>query len=259
MTSPFIDGILGFFARSNDITVMPFSQLNTAHQYDIIHTQHHNVTSELVKHFQNTPFISTIHSELLELENPVISERIKRYIAIRPEIKAHLINKFNIDSQRIDVIYNPVNEERFNTKNIQSRNSVLFVGTIDYLRKNAIFDMIHHTKANNQEFWLVGRNQSDYLAELIKFPHVKYSWDCHDVEKFTKLCNETAGILLGRTTIEGWLCGKAGWIYDIDSTGNIINKKLYPAPSDVEKFTSYHVAKKIETLYLETINTSTQH
>ena len=254
VTSPFIDGILGFFARSNDINVVPFAQLSVYDKYDIIHAQHHPVTVELLKLFKNTPFVSTIHSELLELENPAISNQIKKYVAIRPEIKAHLNKNFGIAESQVEIIFNPVDEERFNLENTQSFNNVLFVGTIDYLRKNAIFDMVNQTKNNNQDFWLVGKNQSDYLPEILKYSHVKYSWECHDVEKYTKLCGQTAGILLGRTTIEGWLCGKPGWIYEIDQKGTILNKQLHSVPQDVGKFKSIHVAEQMQNLYWHATN-----
>ena len=253
VTSPFVDGILGFFARSNDIKVLPFSQLSKNHKYDVIHSQHHPVTIELLKLFETTPFISTIHSEILELENPVLTNQIRKYVAIRPEIKNHLVNRFGIKNTQIEIVFNPIDENRFNLNGTQTMNSVLFVGTIDYLRKNAIFDMIEHTRSKNQEFWLVGKNQSDYFSEIIKYPHVKYSWECHDVEKFTKLCSETAGILLGRTTIEGWLCGKPGWIYEIDATGTISKKQLHQPPPDVEKFMSCHVAEQMERIYMDII------
>ena len=39
---------------------------------------------------------------------------------------------------------------------------------------------------------------------------------------------------MGRTTIEGWMCGKKGWIYDVDSKGEIISKNLHEIPNDME-------------------------
>jgi hypothetical protein len=59
---------------------------------------------------------------------------------------------------------------------------------------------------------------------------------------------------LGRTTIEGWLCGKSGWIYNVDNHGNIIDKKKHEVPSDVNKFNSDEVAKKIKHEYIRIIN-----
>jgi hypothetical protein len=49
--------------------------------------------------YPNIDKISTIHSEVIELENPVLNETIKKYICIRPEIQEHIINKFGVDKK----------------------------------------------------------------------------------------------------------------------------------------------------------------
>ena len=72
--------------------------------------------------------------------------------------------------------------------------------------------------------------------------------------KFIHECGETAGILLGRTTIESWMCGKPSWIYNVDNLGNIVDKKLYEVPNDMEKFNSKYVSEKIKEEYLKVIN-----
>ena len=84
--------------------------------------------------------------------------------------------------------------------------------------------------------------------------HVKHFDDNFNVEKYVKNCYQTAGIQLGRTTIEGWLCGKKGWIYKVDNTGNIIDKSLNDPPEDKNKFNSSEVAKKIKQKYIDILN-----
>jgi hypothetical protein len=101
---------------------------------------------------------------------------------------------------------------------------------------------------------VVGKNHSDYLNYIKSYDHVKYFESTYEIEKFVKNCSETAGVLLGRTTIEGWMCGKPGWIYNVDSSGNIIDKKLYEVPSDVEKYYSSNVSKKIKDSYINILN-----
>jgi len=66
---------------------------------------------------------------------------------------------------------------------------------------------------------------------------------------FVKNCSETAGILLGRRTIEGWLCEKPGWIYNVDENGYILNKEKYNLPEDINE-----VAKKIKEEYIKILN-----
>jgi len=222
--------------------------------YDIIHTQHTPITEQICQMYPNIDKISTIHSEVIELENPVINETIKKYICIRPEIQKHITTKFNIDVNNTEVIYNPIDTERFNTKNTKDNGYVLFVGTLDYLRENAIKDLVEYTKEIGKEFWIVGENKSNYLNDLLKNSHVKHFDATSKVEMFVKNCSETAGILLGRTTIEGWLCGKPGWIYNVDENGYILNKEKHEVPNDVTKFNGLEVAKKIKEEYIKILN-----
>ena len=230
-----------------------FYKISEIH-YDIIHCQHKPIVDVMNTLYPTIDKISTIHSEVIELENPVIHNSIKKYIAIRPEIKQHLISKFKISEKDIEIIYNPIDDVKFKPENKPSENSVLFVGTIDYLRKKSIFDLVNYTEDNNKDLWLVGKNQSDYLPELLKYPHVKYYESTPNVNNFIHRCTETAGILLGRTTIEGWMCGKPGWIYNVDSKGDIVNKQFFEVPNDLEKFKSSNVTSKIKTEYLNILN-----
>jgi hypothetical protein len=105
--------------------------------------------------------------------------------------------------------------------------------------------LVDTTRESNQELWIVGKKNDTYLDDMIRNQdHVKYFEPTPNVEKYIQQCDITAGILLGRTTIEGWMCGKSGWIYDVDNTGNILSKELHEVPSDIDKFNSTNVAKE---------------
>ena len=234
------------------------SQPNTLYKlmdidFDVIHLNHKPVTEHLLRLFPNTPVICSIHSEVISLEEPVVAPEIKKYIAIRPEIKEHIVDKFGIDSNNIDVIYNPIDSEKFKvipSKEVRTKKRILFVGTIDYLRRGALQDLVNTTRDTNQELWIVGKKNDTYLEDMISNQdHVKYFEPTPNVEKYIQQCDETAGILLGRTTIEGWMCGKAGWIYNVDNTGNVLSKELHEVPSDIEKFNSSNVVKEIMKEY----------
>jgi hypothetical protein len=106
------------------------------------------------------------------------------------------------------------------------------------------------SEKENKELWLVGENKSNYLNEILLKNHVKHIGPTLDVDKFIHECCETAGILLGRTTIESWMCGKSSWIYNVDNLGNILGKKLYEVPNDIEKFHSKYVSEKIKEEYI---------
>ena len=249
------DGVWGFNTPNGFVA----SQMNNMYKvnevsYDIIHTQHTPITKYMCNMYVNIPKISTIHSEVIDLENPIINESITKYICIRPEIQEHIVKKFNINIENTEVIYNPIDTSRFNTKNIKDGGYVLFVGSLDYLREKTIRDLIIYTKTINKELWLVGENKDNYLLDILTNDHVKYFNSTLNIESYVKNCSETAGILLGRTTIEGWLCGKSGWIYDVDKEGNILSKNQHEVPSDVIKFDSLNVAKKIKQEYIKILN-----
>jgi len=230
-----------------------FYKIEEVH-FNIIHCQHKPIVELMNNLYPTTDKICTIHSEVIDLENPVEHETIKHYITIRPEIKEKLINVHGIDEDKISVIYNPVDEIKFHNKNIKNENNILFVGTIDYLREQTIKDLILQSESEGKELWIVGENKSDYLNEILKNSHVKHFGPTLEVDKYIHKCSETAGILLGRTTIEGWMCGKSGWIYDVDSLGTILSKKLNSPPEDINKFYSSIVSKSIKEKYFEVIN-----
>jgi hypothetical protein len=219
----------------------------TPTDFDILHLSHKPIVEHLMKLYPDVPVISTIHSEVIELEYPVINDRIKKYIAIRPEIKQFLIDRFNIDESKIGVIYNPINNTRFKPIVTKKRDKkrILFVGTMDYLRENTINDLINETRINGSELYLVGKkNGLNVDSLLIGNDHVKYFPPVWNIEKYIQDCDETAGILLGRTTIESWMCEKPAWIYEIDEQGNIKSKRLNEVPSDIDKFISRNVVNQ---------------
>ena len=222
--------------------------------FDIIHMQHKPVAERMIQFYPEIDKIYSIHSEVIDLEDPIEHESIKKYIAIRPEIKEHLINKFEIPEEKIEIIYNPVDNEKFKPKQLKTQDAVLFVGTIDYLRRETIMDLVDYTKDNNKELWLMGEDKHNYLPALLGQEHVKHFKPSWNVEKLINECSETAGIQLGRTTIESWLCGKPSWIYKVNSLGTIESKERFEPPTDLEKYYTENVAKQIKEKYLEILS-----
>jgi len=222
--------------------------------FDIIHMQHKPVAERMMQFYPEVEKVYSIHSEVIELENPIKDKSIKKYIAIRPEIKDYLTNEFQIQDDEIEVIFNPIDEEKFKSKNPKDENFILFVGTIDYLRRETIMDLIDYTKEIGKELWIVGEDKSNYLPQILLNQHVKHFPPTWSVETFINRCSETAGIQLGRTTIEGWMCGKPGWIYKVDSGGFIKSKELHQVPEDIEKYKASLVAQKIKSIYQEILS-----
>jgi hypothetical protein len=244
------DGKWGFntpegFKPATENVMYRVSEVN----YDLIHMQHKPVAERMVQFYPEIDKIYSIHSEVIELEDPIQHESIKKYIAIRPEIKDYIISKFEIPEEMIEVIYNPVDSEKFKVKPTKEENAVLFVGTIDYLRKETILDLMERTKEEGKELWLVGEDKSNYLQQVLFESHVKHFFPTWSVENYISKCSETAGIQLGRTTIEGWMCGKPGWIYKVDSNGFILSKERFEPPVDIEKYHSSNVVNQIKEEY----------
>lgn len=256
ISSPHVSSKMIDLAASNGVDVIDMNRPMDFDQFDIIHCQHKPIVDFLIQKAPHIKKICTIHSEVMShnLEDPVKHDSIKHYITIRPEIKTHIVKKFQIDESTVSVIYNPVDQEKFKPKEVKQHDAVLFVGTLDYLRKQMLFDLVDYTRDSNKLLWLVGDNNDSYLPELLKYDHVKHSPSVRDIEEYTQRCSETAGILLGRTTIEGWMCGKSGWIYGIDSLGNVLSKELFTPPLDLQKFYANNVANQIKDIYIGIYN-----
>lgn len=94
----------------------------------------------------------------------------------------------------------------------------------------------------------MGKRYEDYLdnppAHVEMLPP---RWNVEEL--FTPDVVATAGVLLGRSTIEGWVAGLPGWIYDIDTEGNIKDVSLHPVPEDIDKFNIRNVTDAIVELY----------
>tara|TARA_R110002020_G_scaffold150286_5_gene326915 strand:- start:1487 stop:3133 length:1647 start_codon:yes stop_codon:yes gene_type:complete len=222
-------------------------------KFDVLHLNHKPVVERLLPLYPLANVICTIHSEVLELEHPIINPRITKYIAIRPEIKEFLIKQFKISEDKIDIIYNPFDVERFKKYPLPPKTEkevILFVGTIDYLRQDTILDLIEKTKKNNQILRIVGKKRVNFL-DNINEPHVEYYEPVWNVENYIRDVNKTAGILLGRTTIEGWLCGRPGIMYHIDESGMINSIEEVDPPENLDKFNSINVAKEVIKTYFE--------
>jgi len=246
------DGVWGFETpNGHQVSILNNLYKVSESDYDIVHIQHKPVAERIINMYPELDKIYSIHSEVISLEDPVKDSSIKKYIAIRPEIKTHIIDKFQIPEEMIDVIYNPIDNEKFKQTNIPSEDYVLFVGTIDYLRKETILDLIEYTKEIGKELWLVGENNGNFLENLLFEQHVKYFPSTWNIENFILKSYETAGIQLGRTTIESWMCGKPSWIYKVDSDGFILSKEKINPPSDIEKYFTMNVAQQIKNEYIK--------
>ena len=194
---------------------------------------------DYLKNVTATKTINVIHSEVLELEAPIINNKIDLYVGIRPSIVAY-INSIGVNKP-VKLIYNPFDLKRFNPKNCKKKNKnkekvVLFPGSLDYLRYQPLRYLLDLSVKQNFKVLHVGRN--DYSTV---HPNFTTQEPCWDVEILYKECDIVSGIFLGRTSIEGLLAGKKVLQFDVDKTGKI--KKVYWHTEDnLDKFNKHNVA-----------------
>ena len=95
--------------------------------------------------------------------------------------------------------------------------------------------------SEKQNFKVLHVGRSDYSTVHPNFATIEPTWR---VEAYYKQCDIVSGIFLGRTSIEGLLCGKKVLQFDVDNKGNI--KRIYwHIEEDLSKFDKYRVAEKL--------------
>ena len=251
-------GIVEEKAKECGIEVYNMKQVIPDFEPDILHLCEFMPATILLGRYSNKiPAVATIHSEFIS-EKPLRSDRIKKYICIRESILEKVVKDDLIPREKTIHIPNGFDTDRFNTDYTPPNNEkkiILYIGTIDFLRKDSVLHLIDLCEQAGMVAHFIGLKRSSY-DYLEGYPHwikpdgkIGGIWN---IEDYVKKCDMTAGILLGRTTIEGWLCGKPGIIYDIDRQGKILSVKYYPPPKDVvEKYGVEGIAKKIVAVYEE--------
>lgn len=227
------------------IEVLPIGDLE-GRTFDVIHTSQNHPTQYALR--WNLPIIQTIHSEhpvLWKYEYPVVDKKVKGYIAIRPSILSMC------PPGKTKLIYNPIDLTRFNRRrSVWNKNdAVLFPGNADILREKAMLHLIREGLTEGFEVWLVGKD----VEKFAQFQNVKCFRPTWEIEDLYKRVTRTAGILLGRTTIEGWACGLSGYIYEISYSGEVIGRTLERPPKTMERFDSRLVARSTLKMYEKAI------
>jgi len=245
-------GDLAARAERNGVRCVSFKNIGLLQKadFDIQHLSEPIPTKLCLEIFPSIPAVSSIHSSFSG-ETPVVSAKIKKYIYIRNDILPTL-SSCGIPLEKTILIPNGIDTTRFNTiDSLQpEERMVLFAGTFDRIRKPTIFHLIKKSISERFKVVLMGTNHSfneSEMEEVRKHTIVLHtSWN---IEECMKHCSETAGVMLGRTTIEGWFCGKPGWIYDIDSEGRIRDINLHPVPDDLYRYDIENVTTEIEKIY----------
>ena len=235
----------GPLANKTDNISFPTRDTITKENYDLLIFSHGRVIWNYINNVKAKKTINVVHSEVLDLEEPIIDNKIDLYVGIRPSIVNYI--KTFIDDKPIKLIYNPFDFTRFNPKTCRKKKSdkskvVLFPGSLDYLRYQPLNYLLDLSSKQNFKVLHVGRN--DYSTVHPNFTTQEPVWN---VERLYKQCDIVSGIFLGRTSIEGLLAGKKVLQFDVDKTGKI--KKVYwHTEEDLDKFNKNTVANNFLNL-----------
>jgi len=222
------------------------TNLDITEKYDIIVASQPQVNLFMLEHFKNIPIISIIHSEIRS-EDPILDSGISHYVAIRKPIVDMLINEYNIPASKVSLIYNPIDRTRFNSNEASKleRYSGIFVGEVlDPIRFQAVQHLVQQCIENDWDLYLMSESRYNF-----NHPNIKYVDKRWDTENIVQMMHFTAGILLGRTTLEGWCCDVPGYMYIIDIHGNIQSIEASAPDYIKEKCDSRYVAQQHEQLY----------
>lgn len=248
-----IEGPMAYEAEKAGIKILPYKDLCHISQfdYDIINASHYPVINDIASmdNLAGMPLIQTCHSEIIPVEIPNLHHRIKKYIAIRETI-FELLRDNGIKRDRIELIFNPIDELKFTTEGSSDKGYLLFVGSVDYLRINVVRHCITMAKEMNSEFLIVGRN--DYPELVNEYSRIKIIPPTLEVAPYFRGCSLAIGIQKGRTGAEALMCGKPYLDFSVDNSGKILEEKMfYPDKDDqyVSKYRSSFVAESIEKLY----------
>jgi len=187
---------------------------------------------QILNNITFTRCINVIHSEY-DCETPIINKHITSYIAIRPSIKQHLIDEHNLPAEKIKILYNGIDFNRFSIKNRNPNKNdfvkIVIPCTIDLLRINFLNYYANRANKNYQVF-IYGK---DYGNNFKHNQYVHTYPEVFNIQDYILDADIVAGILLGRINIEARAMGIVSYIHDPE---NPVKKEIfYPNYEEFKK------------------------
>jgi hypothetical protein len=218
-------------------------------KFDIIVLSQATQFAYLLDDYPGVPVISVSHSKVFDVDKPLVDDRVCHYVFCRDDVLVYWAEKCNIPLEKCSTIRSSIDFERF-SKNEKGKEIdpkfILFVGTIGILREKVLHDIAKKAEKRGMVVKVVGEGA---FCDSVWEKNVQFYPPTWDVEKWVHECTETVGVYFGRTTIEGWVCGKPGWVYDVDERGNIKSCNKYMPSENVRKFDVKFIAQKARALY----------
>lgn len=195
-----------------------------------------------LKNLNARKIINIVHSEY-ECENPIF-QKIDEYIAIRPSIKEHIKNKYNINKDRIHIIYNGIDRERFSPDKKGTGNKIVIPCTADMLRMKFLNYYIDRA-SKEHPVELYGLNAGAILHKNEYFTHYP---PVFDIENKIKDAYYVAGILQGRINMEARSMGIPSYIHNPENPED--NYLYFPTEKEFdERHNIKNVVYQLTKLY----------
>ena len=205
----------------------------------IMQAQHFESLNIKIK---NSKIVNIIHSEVYQVDNPLIHNKAK-YISVRDEIKQHLIKNFNIKPENIITLINPINKKYYSNDQLNKLDNFynekfgLFAcGSLGEIRWKAAIDFAFFCKELNYKSLLMASLNEETKKEFYKF-YDRIIPPSENVNLFMQKAQISGGILKGRTYWEAKLCGKPVIEYMVNPQGDILYE-IYeekPTPKEIEQ------------------------
>ena len=205
----------------------------------IMQAQHFESLNIKIK---NSKIVNIIHSEVYQVDNPLIHNKAK-YISVRDEIKQYLIKNFNIKPENITTLINPINKKYYSNDQLNKLDNFynekfgLFAcGSLGEIRWKAAIDFAFFCKELNYKSLLMASLNEETKKEFYKF-YDRIIPPSENVNLFMQKAQISGGILKGRTYWEAKLCGKPVIEYMVNPQGDILYE-IYeekPTPKEIEQ------------------------
>jgi glycosyltransferase involved in cell wall biosynthesis len=185
--------------------------------------------------------IHVIHSEY-DCETP--RPRMEHYVAIRPSIKKHLVKEHHIPADKISIVYNGIDLERFAPvpKVKKDYFKIVIPATRDSLRQK-MFNYYAKRASKDYRVYIYGRQ----FSANIKGDYVYQFDEVDNIEEHMADADLVAGILLGRVNLEARAMNIKSIIHNPDDPEDFYeyypDRKTFEEKHDIKR-----VAKQLCTL-----------
>lgn len=213
--------------------------------FDLIIIMQSDHYKKLNINFESNKIINIIHSEVYDVDHPLLLENIK-YVAVREEISKYLINNFNINKNLILTLLNPINKDFYikiddlQDDFVKNKFGIFACGSLAQIRLNAAIEFSHYCRENKIKSLFVGTIYNEAKENLYQF-YDKILDATPNVNYYMKHATICGGIQKGRTYWEAKLLGKPVCEYMVESNGEIIYEIYEKSPTleELEKIKKY--------------------